>query len=134
MDGSTHFAGPDERTLRFRLVVEPSNEEGDNGIGTRGVAKISDGTSNTVLIAESPGSTANCSMDPDTGMQVLDRMSLLFRDPQSGDAVEFLVQPADALAPIPGTFAVLIRAGDDVWTGEMTVRQPGPPAREHDRR
>jgi hypothetical protein len=118
----------------MRLVIQPGSEDGNPEIGTRGVVQIQDGTSNTVLIAERTGSTASCSADPGTGTQVLDSMSLLFRDPRSGDIVEFLVQPVDAPAPVPGTFEVVMRSGDDVWMGEITVRQPVPPDREHDRR
>jgi hypothetical protein len=96
-------------------------------IGTRGVLQIRDGTSNTILIAESTG-TASCSQDRDSGQWTLDSLTLLFRDPRTGQVVPVIIVVLDEIRPGSGVYAVEARIGDRVMEGTMTVRSLGPRA------
>jgi hypothetical protein len=87
-------------------------------LDTHGALHIHDGTSNTVLIAESTGASASCAAD--RGGE-LESLNLLFRNARSGERASIRIVFADGSVP-----------GPDDWTGVMTVRSPGIGTITHD--
>jgi hypothetical protein len=91
------------------------------------VLQIQDGTSNTVLISESTGSTASCSQAPDNDGLVLDSLNLLFREARTGKSVPVVIVILDEIRPSSGVYTIEARIGDQLWDGTMMVRSVGLP-------
>jgi hypothetical protein len=101
-------------------------------VHARGTMQINDGTSNTVLVAESRGSSASCA-DTDTGAQAITELTISFRHERSGDRVLATVTPAEPIAAT-GRYQVTMvvhRFGSyEVWLDAMFAERPdGSPAR-----
>jgi hypothetical protein len=108
------------------MTASYSLSYGDNfGITGRGVARIQDGTSNTVLIAERTGSTAQCSADPRTGRDGLTDMALLFREVRTGEIVQIDITALDGPISTSGHHRVVVRFNDQVFETTMQARFPG---------
>jgi hypothetical protein len=120
----------DDSGIRLTLNLDLGVIMGDPGIVVRGAAMVRDGTSNTVLISERSGSTARCSVDSDTGDEGITNLSLLFREPRSGERVIVVIEPANGPATIPGSHDVRITIDDDEFEGTLQVRSIGHPAAE----
>ena len=94
-------------------------------IDARGVLQIQDGTSNTVLISEGTGSTANCSADPAGGSPLLEALTLRMQNPRS-KASEFVIVRIVHTAEVePRTHIFEVSIDDRTFTGLMEVRSPG---------
>jgi hypothetical protein len=100
------------------------------GITIRGVARIQDGTSNTVLIAERTGSTARCSADPGTGRDGITELNVHLREARTGEIVQIDITALDGPISTSGNHRVVVRFSDQVFETTLQARFPGPRSTE----
>ena len=82
---------------------------------THGVARISDGSSNTVLIAEAVPTTASCADTNENGVAGLTNLQFVMRDVHSGELVPVSIIPTSGEIDKSGEDEVIIVIGDTTF-------------------
>jgi hypothetical protein len=97
-------------------------------VNARGTVEINDGTSNTLLFAESGGSTASCA-DTDTGAQAITELTISFRHERSGERVLATVapdRPIEASGRYLATMTFHRLGSYEVWLDASFAERPDP--------
>jgi hypothetical protein len=84
---------------------------------TSGSAHITDGTSNTLLVAERAPTTATCEDTDEDGVAGLAVLEFQMRNVRTGELVAASVLPLDGDIDDGEQHPVAIRIGNRVWTG-----------------
>src|SRR5262245_19097184 len=86
---------------------------GRSGLGrTHGVARLSDGSSNTILIAEAVPTTASCADTNENGVAGLTSLQFVMRDVHSGELVPVSIIPTSGEIDESGLDEVIIVIGN----------------------
>jgi hypothetical protein len=97
-------------------------------VNARGLVEIKDGTSKTVLVGDSSGSSASCA-DTDAGGQAITALTLSFRFQHSGERLLATVTPERPLEASGRYLATMTfdRFGSyEVWL-DVSAERPGGP-------
>src|SRR5262245_19208816 len=120
--GTINTLDEESPRLRFQLAVTI----GRAGLArTHGVARISDGSSNTVLIAEAGPTTASCADTNDNGVAGLTSLQFVMRDVHSGELVPVSIIPASGEIDKSGEDEVIIVIGDTTFVERVKTHVSG---------
>lgn len=96
---------------------------------TQGAARIRDGSSNTVLIAEAIPTTASCADTDDNGVAGFTSLQFAMRHVPSGELVPVSVIPASGEIDESGEDLLIIVIGDTTFVEKVKSRVWGFPTR-----
>jgi hypothetical protein len=111
----------------------------DGRVTARGTAAVSDGTSNTVLVAETRDASATCADTNGSGVAGLVELTIPFRLGRSSERVLATVIPRDGQIDVSGRYPATMRFGEpfgsfEVWLDavfkEGKGRSPDTPSRD----